>query len=244
MLSIRDPMRHHGAVTTTERTSLYDVLAVSPTCTPDELRQAYRRRARQLHPDVTGRRDTGRRMAELNAAWKVLSDPEARLRYDEALRLPDPTPSTPQPPPQASAWRRRAWVAGIQSQIVHLSRMAGHAATQTLLIREPRAPRHDYDALVEVIVAGLLEDTEPRLRAARAAGAAPLDLGVAAVLLGIRTLADRTRRQATLGITTEALMTAELLDRMWDILAHEVPSTLAAGLGGNPHLARQLGARR
>lgn len=233
-----------GGVVLTERPSLYDVLAVPPTCTPDELRSAYRRRARELHPDVSGTRDTGPSMAELNAAWKVLSDPAARQRYDLTLRLPASAPVTPQPPPQASTSRRMAWVAGIQAQIVHLSRMAGHAATQTLLIREPRGARTDYDRLVEGIVRGLVEDTEARLRAARAGGAAPLDLGVATVLVGIRTLSDRTRRLATLGITTEVLMTAELLDRMWDILAHEIPATLTASLGGNPHLARRLGARR
>ena len=250
VLGIGRTVGHHGAVVTTERTSLYDVLAVSPRCTPDELRAAYRRRARELHPDVSGSGATGASMAELNAAWKVLSDPEARSRYDSTLRLrptaptAPATPTAPQPPPQASTSRRRAWVAGIQAQIVHLSRGAGHAATQTLLIREPRAARADYDRLVEVLVRGLVEDTEARLRAARAAGAAPLDLGVATVLVGIRTLADRTRRQATLGITTEVLMTAELLDRMWDVLAHELPATLSAGLGGNPHLARRLGARR
>lgn len=231
-------------MTTKERTSLYDVLAVASTCSPAELRQAYRRRARELHPDVSGSVDTSSSMAELNAAWKVLSDPLARRRYDETIQLPVTAPSTPQPPPQASMSRRRAWVAGVQAQIVHLSRLAGHSATQTLLIREPRAPRDRYDSLVEGIVRGLLEDTEPRLRAARAAGAAPLDLGVATVLVGVRTLADRLRRQATLGITTELLMTAELLDRMWDILAHELPATLTASLGGNPHLARKLGARR
>lgn len=231
-------------MTTTERSSLYEVLAVAPTCTADQLRQAYRRRARELHPDVSGGRDTGRSMAELNAAWKVLSDPLARQRYDDTLGLPAAAPSTPQPPPQASLSRRRAWVAGIQAQVAHLSRQAGHSATQTLLIREPRGTRQDYDALVEDIVRGLLEDTEPRLRAARAAGAAPLDLGVATVLVGVRTLADRVRRQASVGVTIEALMTAELLDRMWDIVAHEVPATLTAGLGGNPHVARRLGARR
>lgn len=244
MLGFGPVVRHHGPVTITERPSLYDILGVSPGCTAEQLRQAYRRRARELHPDLSGDRDTGRSMAELNAAWKVLSDPEARARYDDTIRVSTPVPSTPQPPPQASMSRRRAWVAGVQSQIVHLARMAGHAATQTLLIREPRASRAEYDQLVEGIIRGLLDETEARLRAARAAGAAPLDLGVASVLVGIRTLADRVRRQATLGITTELLMTAELLDRMWDILAHELPSTLSAGLGGNPHVARQLGARR
>lgn len=232
-----------GAMTTTERITLYELLGVAPSCTVDELRRAYRRRARELHPDITDT-DTGPAMAELNAAWKVLSDRDARSRYDEALHRAAPVPPTPQPPPQASASRRRAWVSGIQSQIAHLAGMAGHAATQTLLLREPRAGRERYDELVDAIVRGLLDDTEPRLRAARAAGAAPLDLGVATVLVGIRTLADRVRRQATLGVTTETLMVAELLDRMWDIVAHEVPGPLASGLGGNPHLARHLGARR
>jgi hypothetical protein len=231
------------AMTTTERTSLYDVLGASASATSDELRQAYRRRARELHPDVAGS-DTGWAMAELNAAWRVLSDPEARRRYDDERRVAAPVPATPQPPPQASRRRRQAWITGVQAQIAHLAGMAGHSAVQTLLIREPRATRAEYELLVDAIVRGLLDETEPRLRAARAAGVAPLDLGVATVLVGIRTLADRVRRQATLGVTTETLMVAELLDRMWDVLAHELPSTLTAALGGNPHLARRLGARR
>ena len=36
-------------------------------------------------------------------------------------------------------------------------------------------------------------------------------------------------------------MAAELLDRMWDVLAHELPSQLTASLGGNPHVAQALG---
>jgi curved DNA-binding protein CbpA len=244
MTSTAAPVRHHGGVTTTETLSLYEVLAVPPSCSPDELRRAYRRRARELHPDVAAGADTGRAMAELNAAWRVLSDPSARRRYDQTLAHRSPVPPTPQPGPQASTSRRRAWVAGVQAQIVHLARLAGHAAAQGQLLRHPRGTRAEYDALVEAMVRALLEDTEARLRAARAAGAAPLDLGVATVLVGLRTLADRLRRQATLGITNEILMTAELVDRMWDILAHELPSSFTAGLGGNPHLARRLGARR
>jgi hypothetical protein len=177
-------------------------------------------------------------MAELNEAWRILSDAEQRKLYDEAVR-PAKTPvATPQPAPQTQESRRRAWAIGVQGQIAKLSRLAGRSATQTLLIREPRAPRSHYEAVVEQLVIGLCEDTESRVRAARAAGATPLDLAVGATLVGVRTLADRIRRDASLGLTIETIMAAELLDRMWDVLAHELPVQLASALGGNPRVTR------
>ena len=191
-------------------------------------------------------------MAELNDAWRILSDPDARLAYDRSLaRVPTPerpsaaaasasVPFVPQPAPAAQRSRREAWVLGVQAQILRLSRLAGRSATQTLLVRSNRAPRATYEALVELIVASLTEDTEARVRAARAAGTAPLDLGVAATLVGLRTLADRIRRQSSLGITAELEMTAELVDRMWDVLAHELSKPLTDALGGNPHIANVL----
>jgi hypothetical protein len=134
-------------------------------------------------------------------------------------------------------------VAGIQAQMARLSRQAGRSATQTLLIRRPRGPRSAYEVVVDWLVVELTRDAESRVRAARAAGAAPLDLGVAATLVGIRTVADGIRRGAPLGITTETLMAAELLDRMWDVLAHELPVQLTSSLGGNPHVASALSHR-
>jgi hypothetical protein len=61
----------------------YDRLGVAPDATADELRRAYRRRARALHPDA-GHGD-GSAMAELNEAWTVLSDPDRRADYDRGL---------------------------------------------------------------------------------------------------------------------------------------------------------------
>ncbi len=226
-----------GATRTEQGPTLYDVLLVAPTCSEQELRAAYRLRARALHPDISHLSDADRQMAELNDAWRVLSDPERRAAYDETIELPV---ASPQPPPAATRTRRQAWVAGVQAQIRRLAQLAGRSATQTLLLKSPRAGRETYEELVTMIVAGLLEETEPRVRAARAAGAAPLDLGVAATLIGVRTLADKVRRQSSLGISVELTMTAELLDRMWDVLAHELPSTLEGALGGNPHVARLL----
>jgi len=60
----------------------YDILGVSRTATADEIRRAYRSRARTLHPDVNEAADAQERFAEVQAAYEVLSDPEKRKRYD------------------------------------------------------------------------------------------------------------------------------------------------------------------
>lgn len=228
--------------------SHYELLGVEPGCSLAELRTAYRRLARQHHPDVAAvGPGAASPMAAINEAWRVLSDAGLRARYDESiaeidLRQMRAPVVTPQPAPQTLRSRRLAWAAGVQAQIARLARLAGRSATQALLIRHPRAPRSHYEAVVEQLVRGLIEDVEPRVRAARAAGAAPLDLGVAATLVGIRTLGDRIRRDSALGVSLETVMAAELLDRMWDILAHELPVQLTNALGGNPRVARALAA--
>ncbi|MDQ1391382.1 MAG: curved DNA-binding protein, partial [Acidimicrobiaceae bacterium] len=65
--------------------TLYERLGVSPGASAEALRAGYRRRARQLHPDVAGDGDTGEAMRSLNQAWAVLSDSGRRRRYDEEL---------------------------------------------------------------------------------------------------------------------------------------------------------------
>ena len=53
-------------------------------------------------------------------------------------------------------------------------------------------------------------------------------------------MADSIRRQASLNVTRELLMQAELLDRMWDVLAHELPTPLTISLGGNPGVTKAV----
>ncbi len=217
----------------------YELLGVAPTCSFDELRSAYRRLARERHPDVAIHKPGLGTMAEVNEAWRILSDTELRRQYDRTVSVPVPIATTTFVRYPAGA-RRQAWAAGVQAQMARLARLAGRSATQTLLIRSPRAPRSAYELVVDDLVASLSRDIESRIRSARAAGAAPLDLAVGATLVGIRTVADSMRRDAPLGITTETMMAAELLDRMWDVLAHELPVQLTASLGGNPHVAQAL----
>jgi len=61
----------------------YQALGVARDAPADEIKKAYRKLARKYHPDVSKEADAGKRMAEVNEAYTVLSDPEKRAAYDQ-----------------------------------------------------------------------------------------------------------------------------------------------------------------
>ena len=63
--------------------SFYELLGVSPTASPELIRAAYVDLARRHHPDAED--GSHERMQQLNDAWAVLGEPEARSVYDSTL---------------------------------------------------------------------------------------------------------------------------------------------------------------
>jgi hypothetical protein len=80
----------------------YATLGVSRNASPNEIRSAFRRLARLYHPDVSRLPDAAERFAEIAAAYRVLSDPGLRARYDRG------EPVTPTPSPRRESRRRQA----------------------------------------------------------------------------------------------------------------------------------------
>lgn len=60
----------------------YEVMGVARNASPEELKSAFRKLARQYHPDVNKSPDAEERFKEINEAYAVLSDSERRSVYD------------------------------------------------------------------------------------------------------------------------------------------------------------------
>lgn len=67
----------------------YEVLGVSTDATSEEIRKAFQKKARALHPDVNKEPDAEDRFKEVSEAYAVLSDDDKRARYD-AMRSGSP----------------------------------------------------------------------------------------------------------------------------------------------------------
>lgn len=64
----------------------YDILGVDADAEPAAIKRAYRKLARQYHPDVSTAPDAEQRFKEVSEAYKVLKDPEKRAEYDQLRR--------------------------------------------------------------------------------------------------------------------------------------------------------------
>jgi molecular chaperone DnaJ len=100
----------------------YQVLEVAETATQAQIKTAYRRLAKQFHPDSQHASSGHERIARLNVAYEVLGDPEQRSRYDQQRQglVPEMTAAE-----SAAARNRRS--ADVQSQY-RRQRQAAQAA--------------------------------------------------------------------------------------------------------------------
>jgi curved DNA-binding protein CbpA len=116
---------------------LYGMLGVPRDASASEIRRAFRRQARQQHPDLNSDPDGPRRFAALASAYEILHDPARRARYDQT---PHPSPARTVPP--RSAHRPPAWAperVAVRRGILELSpHEAAHLARQPLTLCDAR----------------------------------------------------------------------------------------------------------
>jgi hypothetical protein len=76
-----------GVKSQAEAITLYGVLGVSRAATDDEIKSAYRRMARQWHPDVCREPNAKEQFIKIQSAYEILSNLSKRARYDAGLVL-------------------------------------------------------------------------------------------------------------------------------------------------------------
>jgi DnaJ-class molecular chaperone len=91
----------------------YSVLGVAKTATAEEIKKAYRKLAKKLHPDMNpGDKKAEERFKEVSGAFEVLGDPKKRALYDEFGEMATRSGFDEQKARQARAWQEQAAAGG------------------------------------------------------------------------------------------------------------------------------------
>ncbi|MBP0017910.1 MAG: J domain-containing protein [Cyanobacteria bacterium SBLK] len=89
----------------------YQILQVSPNATQAEIKQAYRRLAKQLHPDSQHENASHEEIVRLNDAYEILGDPQRRRNYDrQCSSHPTPLATKPQRTSREKDTHLQAWM--------------------------------------------------------------------------------------------------------------------------------------
>ena len=70
-----------------DKRDYYEVLGVDKNASADDIKKAYRKKAKQYHPDLNpGDKEAEAKFKEANEAYEVLSDEQKKARYDQIGR--------------------------------------------------------------------------------------------------------------------------------------------------------------
>ena len=122
----------------------YEVLGLKATCTPEEIRSAYRRLVLQHHPDRSKAPESRAIFMAATEAHEVLSSPDRRRHYDATIQAEvikraeaakraaaggSPKPPNKVSPPKQSETKARAQVTSLASEVTRLTLL--HSRSQS-----------------------------------------------------------------------------------------------------------------
>jgi curved DNA-binding protein len=103
----------------------YDILDVSSSATSDDIKRAYRRLARQYHPDLNpGNKEAEDRFKDIGEAYDVLSDTTKRAQYDRFGQYWNQQGFKEEAPPKPQSWGERMGMGATPSEEVDFSKYA------------------------------------------------------------------------------------------------------------------------
>ncbi len=79
------------------QTDYYKILGLTPSATPEQIRQAYRTKAKLYHPDINNNPNAKVLFQLINEAYQVLVNPDKKRWYDFKLKYPTTTGIKPEP---------------------------------------------------------------------------------------------------------------------------------------------------
>lgn len=136
------------------RADYYAVLGVSFDATDEEIKKAYRRLVFEHHPDRNpGSQAAEARIREINAAYEILGDPEARRSY-ERLRFGDVSgrPETPNPDVILDDMEHKLYEEGRKEIFALLVQDVKRVREELALIRARTVALQGYDTFKETVV--------------------------------------------------------------------------------------------
>lgn len=135
------------------RPDLYAILGVTPESSDEDIKKAYRKLVFQYHPDRNpGDREAEARIREINAAYEVIGDPDARrtyerLQFGEIFReeAPDLDAVLRQMEEKLFDEGRRELFAVLMKQVPRIK-------SELAIVRERTVEQQGYDSFLEAIV--------------------------------------------------------------------------------------------
>ena len=132
----------------------YSVLGVRPGSTDEEIKKAYRELVFKYHPDRNpGDQEAETKIREINAAYEILSDIEARHTYERLRFGAEPQEMPPDPGVILEAMEAKLFDEGRKEVFAFLIKDLPRIRTELAVLREWTVAAQGYDAFKEPIAA-------------------------------------------------------------------------------------------